>query len=51
VAVITIMDLVMRKWICEVVSGEETSTQSSGRCERGRASVNAVACHDVQRSW
>ena len=27
VAVITIMDLVTRKWICEVVSGEETSTQ------------------------
>ena len=27
VAVITIMDLVTRKWICELVSGEETSTQ------------------------
>ena len=27
VAVITVMDLVTRKWICEVVSGEETSTQ------------------------
>jgi putative transposase len=27
VAVITIMDLVTRKWICEVVSGEQTSTQ------------------------
>jgi putative transposase len=27
VAVITIMDLVTRKWICEVVSGEETGTQ------------------------
>jgi len=26
-AVITVMDLVTRKWICEVVSGEETSTQ------------------------
>ncbi len=26
-AVIAIMDLVTRKWICEVVSGEETSTQ------------------------
>jgi transposase InsO family protein len=26
-AVITIMDLVTRKWICEVVSAEETSTQ------------------------
>lgn len=26
-AVITIMDLVTRKWICELVSGEETSTQ------------------------
>ena len=26
-AVITIMDLVTRKWICEIVSGEETSTQ------------------------
>jgi len=27
VAVITVMDLVTRKWICEIVSGEETSTQ------------------------
>ena len=27
VAVVTVMDLVTRKWICEVVSGEETSTQ------------------------
>jgi hypothetical protein len=27
IAVITVMDLVTRKWICEVVSGEETSTQ------------------------
>lgn len=27
VAVIVIMDLVTRKWICEVVSGEETGTQ------------------------
>jgi putative transposase len=27
VAVITVMDLVTRKWICEVVSGEETGTQ------------------------
>ena len=27
VAVITITDLVTRKWICEIVSGEETSTQ------------------------
>jgi len=27
IAVITIMDLVTRKWICEVVSPEETSTQ------------------------
>jgi putative transposase len=27
VAVITIMDLVTRKWICELVSGEQTSTQ------------------------
>ncbi|MDQ3677017.1 MAG: integrase core domain-containing protein [Actinomycetota bacterium] len=27
VAVITIMDLVTRKWICEIISGEETSTQ------------------------
>ncbi|MCP9489172.1 MAG: integrase core domain-containing protein [Solirubrobacteraceae bacterium MAG38_C4-C5] len=27
VAVITVMDLVTRKWICEVVSGEETTTQ------------------------
>ena len=27
VAVITVMDLVTRKWICEVVSGEETRTQ------------------------
>jgi putative transposase len=27
VAVITIMDLVTRKWICETVSGEETGTQ------------------------
>ncbi|MCA1678964.1 MAG: integrase core domain-containing protein [Actinobacteria bacterium] len=26
-AVITIMDLVTRKWICEIVSAEETSTQ------------------------
>jgi len=26
-AVITVMDLVTRKWICEVVSAEETSTQ------------------------
>jgi transposase InsO family protein len=26
-AVITIMDLVTRKWICEVVSAQETSTQ------------------------
>jgi len=25
--VITIMDLVTRKWICEVVSAEETGTQ------------------------
>jgi transposase InsO family protein len=27
VAVITVMDLVTRKWICEVISAEETSTQ------------------------
>ena len=27
VAVVTIMDLVTRKWICELVSGEETGTQ------------------------
>ena len=27
IAVITIMDLVTRKWICEVVSAEETGTQ------------------------
>jgi transposase InsO family protein len=27
VAVITIMDLVTRKWICEIVSGEQTATQ------------------------
>jgi putative transposase len=27
IAVTTVMDLVTRKWICEVVSGEETSTQ------------------------
>jgi putative transposase len=27
VAVVTVMDLVTRKWICETVSGEETSTQ------------------------
>jgi len=26
-AVVTVMDLVTRKWICEIVSGEETSTQ------------------------
>ena len=26
-AVITVMDLVTRKWICEIVSVEETSTQ------------------------
>ncbi len=27
VAVIAVMDLVTRKWLCEVVSGEETGTQ------------------------
>ncbi len=27
VAVIAVMDLVTRKWLCEIVSGEETSTQ------------------------
>ena len=27
VAVTTVMDLVTRKWLCEIVSGEETSTQ------------------------
>ena len=27
IAVVTVMDLVTRKWICEVVSGEQTSTQ------------------------
>ena len=27
VAVITVMDLVTRKWICEIASGEETNTQ------------------------
>jgi len=27
VAVVTVMDLVTRKWICEIVSSEETSTQ------------------------
>lgn len=27
IAVITIMDLVTRKWSCEIVSAEETSTQ------------------------
>ena len=27
VAVVTVMDLVTRKWICEVISGEETGTQ------------------------
>ena len=38
VAVITIMDLVTRKWICEIVSGEETSTQiQAAFCDALRA--------------
>jgi transposase len=37
-AVITVMDLVTRKWICEVVSAEETGTQVQVASPKRRAS-------------